>query len=364
MTSTMRAVVCHGPYDYRVEEIPRPEPGPGEVLIQVGACGICGSDIKCYTGASLFWGDEGSGGYCEPPVVTGHEFAGTVAALGEGSARKYGISEGDSIVAEQVLPCGQCRFCKEGHYWMCEPNWIFGFKGGGRAEGGMAEFALLPVQSLIHPVDPRLDIFEAAYLEPLACAMRAVEQAQIKPGDVVVVSGIGSIGLCMIQAARMYEPSLVIAVGTRRPRLDLALTLGADVVINVRESDPVEMVRDLTGGYGADVCIEASGGSEGPQQALEMVRKMGTLVAFSSIKDKVLVNWNLVGDQKELTIRGSHLGPNCYPKAIQAVAEGKINVSALVTGRYPITGFADAITAASSGEGIKTMVVPGMLEGE
>jgi L-iditol 2-dehydrogenase len=326
----------------------------------VGACGICGSDIKCYTGASLFWGEDGNGGYCEPPVITGHEFAGTVAALGTGSAGKYGITEGDSIVAEQVLPCGQCRFCNEGHYWMCEPNWIFGFKGAGRAEGGMAEYALLPAQSLIHRVDSRLDIFEAAYLEPLACAMHAVEQAHIKAGDVVVVSGIGSIGLCMIQAARMYEPSLVIAVGTRRRRLDLALELGADTTVNVREGDPVEFVHDLTNGYGADVCIEASGGADGPQQALEIVRKMGTLVAFSSIKEKVAVNWNLVGDQKELTIRGSHLGPHCYPKAISAVADGHINVSSLVTGRYPLSKFSDAFAAAMNGDGIKTMVVPGM----
>lgn len=359
MTSIMKAVVCHGPSDYRLDEIPRPTPGPGEVLIKVGACGICGSDIKCYTGASLFWGEAGTGGYCEPPVVTGHEFAGIVTDLGAGAGVKYGIVEGDSVVAEQILPCGKCRFCREGHYWMCEPNWIFGFKSGGRAEGGMAEYALLPANSLIHKVDPRLDKYEAAYLEPLSCAIHAVEQAHIKPGDVVVVSGIGSIGLCMLQAARMYNPGLVIAVGTRAPRLDLALTLGADHGVNVRESDPVEFVRDLTGGYGADVCIEASGGVEGPQQALEMVRKMGTLVAFSSIKDKVSVNWNLLGDQKELTVRGSHLGPHCYPKAIEAVAEGHIDVASLVTGRYSLDKFADAFTAAQTGEGIKTMVVPG-----
>ena len=100
----MRAVICHAPYDYRVEEVPRPTPGPGEVIIEVGACGICGSDIKCYTGAPLFWGESRGGGYCEPPVVTGHEFAGTVAALGKGAARKPAIAEGASIVAEQILP--------------------------------------------------------------------------------------------------------------------------------------------------------------------------------------------------------------------------------------------------------------------
>jgi threonine dehydrogenase-like Zn-dependent dehydrogenase len=228
----------------------------------------------------------------------------------------------------------------------------------------MAEYALLPANALVHKVDRRLDIYEAAYLEPLSCAIHAVEQAQIRPGDAVVVAGIGSIGLCMVQVARLYQPRLVIAVGTRAPRLELARRLGADVIINVREVDPIEIVRDLTEGYGADVCIEASGNAEGPQQALEMVRKMGTIVAFSSIKDKVGLNWNLVGDQKELTVRGSHLGPGCYPRAISAIAEGQVDVSPLVTGRYPLTRFTDAFAVAGAGEGIKTMVVPGMSEPE
>lgn len=356
---TMTAVVCHGPHDYRVEEVPRPDPGPGEVLIRVGAVGICGSDVKCYTGAALFWGVNGVGGYCEPPVVTGHEFAGHVVELGRGAADRYGVGVGDQVVAEQILPCGRCRFCREDHYWMCEPNFIFGFKSG-RAEGGMAEYAIFPTNSRVHRVDDRLSDVEAGYLEPLACAIHAVEQADVKPGDVVVVAGIGSIGLCMLQAVRMYNPARVIAVGTRQPRLDLALRLGADVAVNVREDDPVPLVLELTSGYGADVVIEASGGSDGPQQALEMVRKMGRIVAFSSIKDPVLVNWNLAGDQKELTIRGSHLGPYCYPKAIRAVAEGAIEVEPLVTAQFSLEHFEDAMQQAMSGSGIKTMVVPAL----
>jgi threonine dehydrogenase-like Zn-dependent dehydrogenase len=131
------------------------------------------------------------------------------------------------------------------------------------------------------------------------------------------------------------------------------------VALNVREVDAVARVKELTDGYGADVVVEASGGADGPRQALEMVRKMGTVVAFSSIKDPVLVNWNLAGDQKELTIRGSHLGPNCYPKAIRAVGDGLIDVSSLVTGQFAIDQFDEAIEEAMSGRGIKTMVLPG-----
>ena len=358
-TGLMKAVVVHGPRDYRVEMVPRPVPGPGEVVIRTGAVGICGSDIKCYTGATLFWGEDGSSGYVEGPVITGHEFAGTVDALGEDAGERWEIEIGDQVVAEQILPCERCRFCREGAYWMCEPNEIFGFKRH-RAEGGMAEFVRYPRNAIVHKVDPRLSAIEAAYLEPLSCAIHAVDRAEIKPGDTVVIAGIGSIGLCMIQWARQYNPGLILAVGTRPARLELALALGADAVFNVREQDAVAAVKAMTGGYGADIVIEASGGSDGPRQALEMVRKMGTIVAFSSIKDPVLVNWNLAGDQKELTIRGSHLGPYCYPKAIAALAEGRVQVAKLVTGQYALDDFDLAIDEAMSGNGIKTMVVPGL----
>jgi threonine dehydrogenase-like Zn-dependent dehydrogenase len=356
---TMRAIVTHGPHDYRLERVPKPIAGPGEVVIQTGAVGICGSDVKCFTGASLFWGDGNSGGYVEGPVITGHEFAGMVESLGEGSAEKFGIEVGDNVIAEQILPCGTCRYCLEGSYWMCEPNEIFGFKRG-RAEGGMAEFALLPSNALVHKIDPRLSEIESAYLEPLSCAIHAVDRAEIMPGDIVVIAGVGSIGLCMLQWAKQFRPGILVAVGTRPNRLDLASALGADIVINAREQDPVAAVRRYSSGYGADIVIEASGAADGPQQVLEMVRKMGTIVAFSSIKERTRIDWNLVGDQKELTIRGSHLGPCCYPKAIKAVADGRIDVASLVTALYPLEDFDLAMQAAMSGNGIKTMVVPGM----
>src|SRR5579859_5633777 len=139
----MRAVVCHGPFDYRVEDRPVPKPGPGELIVKVGAAGICASDMKCYTGGPLFWADNGKGAYCDAPVTPGHEFAGRVVAMGEGAAERHGVATGDHVVAEQIIPCGVCRYCQSGHYWMCEPHVIFGFKRQ-RAEGGMAEFMRYP----------------------------------------------------------------------------------------------------------------------------------------------------------------------------------------------------------------------------
>jgi erythritol/L-threitol dehydrogenase len=143
---TMQAVVCHGPEDYRLEEWSVPEPGPGEVVIRVGSVGICASDLKCYLGAPLFWGDRHRTGYCQPPVIPGHEFVGDVVALGEGAAAKYGLAIGDRAVSEQIVPCWNCRYCRNGQYWMCHIHDIYGFRQ--RTFGAMAEYMLFPVGAL------------------------------------------------------------------------------------------------------------------------------------------------------------------------------------------------------------------------
>lgn len=356
-TEMMHAVVCHGPYDYRVEEIARPAPGPGEVLVKVGAAGICASDMKCYSGGALFWGENGAGGYCEAPVVAGHEFAGTVAALGEGAAERHDVALGDHVVAEQIIPCGRCRFCKNGQYWMCEPHVIFGFKRG-RAEGGMAEYMIYPANARVHTIDPRVTPQQAAYIEPLACAIHAVRRGEIAPGDTVVIGGVGNIGLCMLQAAKLYNPGQLIAIDTKNYRLELARTLGADVAINPLEEDAPARVKRLTEGYGCDVYIEASGSANGPQQGIEMARRLGTLVAFSVLNEPATINWTQVGDQKELTIHGSHLGPYCYPATIAAIADGSIDVQSLISAEFPLTEFPAAMEVARSGDNLKTLLIP------
>jgi len=356
-TEMMQAVVCHGPYDYRVEQVVRPEPGPGEVLVRVGAAGICASDIKCYTGGSLFWGQNGSGGYCEAPVVPGHEFAGRVAALGEGAGELHGVALGDHVVAEQIIPCGRCRFCKGGQYWMCQVHDIFGFKRQ-RAEGGMAEYMIYPLRSLIHKIDARVSTQEAVYIEPLACAIHAVDRGDIKPGDTVVIAGVGNIGLCMLQAAKTFNPGQLIALDTKNYRLDLAKQLGADIGVNPLEEDAPARVLSLTEGYGCDVYIEASGNARAPQQGLDMIRRLGTMVAFSVLNEPATIDWNMVGDQRELNIHGSHLGPYCYPRAIKAIADGSIDVKSLITAEFPLAEFAAAMETARGGDNLKTLLIP------
>jgi erythritol/L-threitol dehydrogenase len=261
------------------------------------------------------------------------------------------------VVAEQIIPCNACRFCKAGQYWMCEPHVIFGFKRG-RAEGGMAEYMIYPANSHIHTIDPRIGARQAAYIEPLACAMHAVDRSEIRPGDTVVIAGVGNIGLCMLQAAKLFNPGQLIALDTKEYRLDLARQLGADTGINPLEEDAVARIKALTEGYGCDVFIEASGNARVPQMGLEMIRRLGTLVAFSVLAERSTIDWNIVGDQKELNVHGSHLGPYCYPKAINAIAEGTIDVESLITAEYPLTEFATAMEVARGGDNLKTLLIP------
>ena len=298
MTETMQVIRAHGPRDYRLEEIPVPTPGPGEVLIAVDACGICASDMKCFTGGELFWGSDGKSGYCEPPAVAGHEFAGHVVALGEGAAERHDVRIGDRVIAEQIIPCGECRFCRNGQYWMCQVHPIFGFKNF--LIGGMAKYSLYPEKAIVHKVPESLTPGEAAYIEPAACAWHAVDRGEIREGDTVVVGGVGNIGLCMLQIAKLAKPGQLIALDARDYRLEIARQMGADVCIDVTVGDAAQRVIDLTDGYGCDVYIEASGNPAAVPPALQMMRKLGTFVEFSVFNEPVTVNWTIIGDTKEL----------------------------------------------------------------
>ena len=148
---TMRAVVCHGPEDYRLEELPTPQAGPGEVVIRVDAAGICASDVKCYLGAPMLWGDAHRIGYCQAPITAGHEFVGTVVGAGRRRSRNStGWQLGDRAVSEQIVPCWQCRYCRRGLYHLCAVHDIYGFRR--RTPGGWAEYLKFPTGAINHKV--------------------------------------------------------------------------------------------------------------------------------------------------------------------------------------------------------------------
>jgi len=357
LPATMLAVVCHAPYDYRLEELPVPKAGPGEVIIQVQACGVCASDIKCYTGAPLFWGDQHRLPYVDGPVVAGHEFTGRVVSLGAGASEKHGLRIGDIAIAEQIVPCWDCRYCRSGKYWLCQVHHIFGFQK--IVSGGMAEYMKFPKQSLIHRVPNHITPTHAAVVEPLSCSIHAVKRGKIEFGDVVVIAGAGTLGLGMIGAARLKNPGRLISIDLVDQRLEIAKNLGADLTLNPTRDNVVEEILEITEGYGCDVYIEATGHPSAVEQGLHMIRKAGTFVEFSVMKEPVTVDWTIIGDTKELNIHGAHLGPYSYPLAINYIDRGLIDVSQIVTHQFPLSDYKTAFEMVKKGtDSIKVQLIP------
>ncbi len=357
MSETMRAIMCHAPMDYQLEEVPVPQAGHGEVVIKVNACGVCASDIKCYSGAPLFWGDELRKPYVETPVIPGHEFIGEVVQLGEGAGEKYGLQLGDTAIAEQIVPCWECRYCKTGKYWLCQVHNIYGFQP--IVNGGMADYMKFPARSLVYKVPSDIPTANAAMIEPLACSIHAVQRGNIEFGDVVVVAGAGTLGLGMVGAAKLKNPATLISIDLIPQRLNVAKKLGADTIINPSETDAVQQVLDLTDGYGCDVYIEATGHPKAVEQGLHMIRKAGTFVEFSVMREPVTVDWTIIGDTKELNIHGSHLGPYAYPLAIDYIQSGAIDVSLMVTHQLPLEDYLTAFEMVQKGDdSIKVQLVP------
>lgn len=223
----MKAVMCCGPNDYRLMEVDTPQIDEDGILCQVEACGICAGDVKSWRGAAMFWGDgDVLPVWNDAPCVGGHEFIGRVVAIGDRAAEKWRLEIGDRAIAEQIVPCGHCRYCRDGHYWMCEEAHIHGHQKE-VADGGMAQYIRFGANDIVHKVNKDIPAREAAMIEPLSCAIHTIERADIGFNDVVVIAGMGPIGLCKLQLAKLKNPRMLIAIDGKKMRLDLAKELGA-----------------------------------------------------------------------------------------------------------------------------------------
>ncbi|WP_435103283.1 zinc-binding dehydrogenase [Arhodomonas sp. AD133] len=358
MTQTrtpMNAVVCHGPYDYRLEQREVPRVGPNELILKIVACGICASDCKCRSGARMFW--DGDEPWVKAPVVAGHEFFGEVVELGEGAGEHFGIGLGERAIAEQIVPCGKCRYCTSGSYWMCEVHNIFGFQRI-VADGGMAEYLKVSSQCRVHRIPETVSDDDAAFIEPMSCGIHAVNRGDIQLDDVVVIAGAGAIGLAMVQVAHLKTPRKLVVVDMVDERLELARRFGADMVLNPARDDVNAEVKAVTDGYGCDVYIEATGAPAGVTQGLEVIRKLGRFVEFSVFGKETSVDWSIIGDRKELDVRGAHLAPYTYPVAIDLFARGLITSKGIVTHRLPLEDFGHGFDLADSTDSIKVVLKP------
>jgi erythritol/L-threitol dehydrogenase len=195
------------------------------------------------------------------------------------------------------------------------------------------------------------------FIEPLSCSIHAVERGDIQFQDVVVIAGCGPLGLGMIAAAKLKGPALLIAIDPNDDRLELARLCGAHLGINVKKEDAIRRVLELTGGYGCDVYIEGSGKPAAVEQGLQMIRKLGTFVEFSVMSEKATVDWTIIGDTKELNIRGSHLGPDCYPVAIQMLEQRILPMKSIVTHRFPLADFAKAMDRVATHRGSMKVIL-------
>lgn len=351
------AVVNHGPGEYVYERVATPTIGRGEVLVKVEACGICASDLKCFHGASKFWGDDVRPAWAERNVIPGHEFVGTVVDLDAEAAQRWDIAVGERVVAEQIVPCEECRYCSRGEYWMCMPHNIFGFKQV--TPGAMAEYMVFPPTARVHKIARHVPPAHAAFAEPLSCALHAVERAQITFEDVVVVAGAGPIGLGMIAGAAAKTPAAVIALDMSDERLKVAKECGATHVVNISKEDPLTLVNELTDGYGVDVYIEGTGHPSAVAQGLTLIRKLGRFVEYSVFGSDVTVDWSIISDDKQLDVLGAHLGPNCWPAAIRMIESGRLPLDKICSHQLPLEEFQRGLDLVDKGtDSIKVTLIP------
>ncbi len=339
----MRAAVTCDWNDIRLEQVPVPELEPGEVLVRVGACGICGTDLKIVSGVYQ--------GSWPPalPFIQGHEWGGTVAALGEGVT---GLQVGDRVAAENHKGCGVCSMCRQGRYNLCE---VARTKGrayklyGHSAPGAFAEYAARPA-TLLHKIPDNVSFEESTIINQGALGLHAIRRCRIDPGDTVAVIGPGLVGMITLQLAQAVGATRVIVVG-RGPRLDLARELGADEVVDYMAGDPAEAIRALTGGRGVDCAFECAGTAAAVITATNCVRRGGrvALVGLTGGKPIELNTDRLALD--EIDVFGVRSSPNAYPELIKLIAAGKVNVRKLVSRVYPLEQINDAFASFRSREG-------------
>ncbi len=351
---TMRALVARGQGKYALESVPVPKPGADDILIRVEACGICAGDVKATHPTSRFWGGDGMPGYCEPPFIPGHEFIGEIVEPGENVSERFRI--GDRIATEQIVPCGRCRYCRQGKYWLCDPHNVYGFKN--YLNGGMAEYAILPKGSINYVIPKSLPMEKAILIEPYACSLHGVRRGNISVDDVVVLAGAGTLGLGMVGAIKLRNPKLLIVLDMSDARLEKAKQFGADVTINPAKENALEKVLSLTGGYGCDVYLEVTGHPSAVQQGLDMIAKGGTFVEFSVMSGPSTNDWSIIGDTKEITVRGSQLSPYCYETTIENIVSGITPTDGVVSHIFPLDEWEEAFRVAESGKGIKVVLTP------
>jgi L-iditol 2-dehydrogenase len=339
----MRSLVFVGPGRMELQDRPDPKPGPGEVAVAVRAAGICGSDVHGYLGIT---------GRRRPGVVMGHEASGDVVEVGAGVTS---VRPGDRVALRSILPCGHCERCRRGETNICPNRQGLGMQ----FDGAHADRIVLPERMLL-VIPDALTYTDGALIEPLAVAMHAVNRTPFDLMDTVVVIGAGAIGLLTVVAARLRGAGPIFVTDRSDHRLAMARSLGADHAINVETADPVAIVRDVTGGRGADAVFEAVGIAATVAQSLATARAGGQVTWIGNLLPTVdLSMQELV--TRELTLRGAYTFTEEFEQAAEAIATGRVDVTSLVERTAPLDDAVELFRQLGAAEldAVKVILLPG-----
>ena len=343
----MKALVKYakGEGNMEIRDVPEPVAGKDQITIEVKATGICGSDLHIYHDDIVI--------PLRPPVVTGHEFSGVIADVGEGVS---GWKVGDRVVSETAYEfCGTCEYCITGFYNRCNQRKTLGYW----YNGAFTRYTVVPA-ARVHRLPDNVDFVAGALTEPLACVTHAVlELTQITVGDVALITGPGAIGLMTMQVAKVQGATVIIA-GTAKDveRLAVAQQLGADNTVNVQEQNLLEKIHALTNSRGVDVVLECSGNEKAVDDGFLAVKKGGRFTQIGLFSKPITIDFEKIA-VKEIKATGSFGSRwTSWEKALRLMAQEKVQLRPLVSDVLPITEWKHAFTMFEEKKGLKLVLTP------
>jgi L-iditol 2-dehydrogenase len=340
----MKAVIYHGPREIRLEDVPVPRPGPGEVLLKVGAALTCGTDFKAYRqGHKVLLGDA--------PAPFGHEFAGTVVSVGLGV---HDLKPGVRVVSANSAPCDDCFFCAKGQTQLCENLKLH--------NGAYAQYNLIPahiVRRNVHPLEDSIDFKTAALSEPLACALHAVDAMGVRAGETVAILGAGVMAMLLTGALKV-QGARVLAVGRNRDKLHRVRDAGADAVGSTLDEDPAEIARKFSGGRGADCVFEAVGTAETWKTAVAMVRRGGRVCLYGGCAKGTEVSLDAHRiHYGQISLQGVfHHTPRHFKRALDLLTQRKVDARRFITDEIALEDVPGYFEAMHAQAPLKVAVFP------
>ncbi|MBI4790755.1 MAG: alcohol dehydrogenase catalytic domain-containing protein [Chloroflexi bacterium] len=335
----MKIALLQEPLCFQIVETDKPQVGPGDVLIKVAACGVCGTDVEAYLG------HQPRGWTITYPFRMGHELSGTVVEVGKDVPN---VKPGDRVVPDGRLPCGYCHYCRRGLFSACQNQGYF--------SGGLAEYSVYPFRNLVRVPD-NVSLEQAAFAEPLACVVNGQSKVDVPFGGVAVVIGDGPIGLLHLQMLK-HRGAFTIMVGLLEHRLQIARQLGADCVVNVAQDDAAKIVRDASDGRGADVVVNAVGKADVLRQAIDLAARRGQVLFFAAtMQPKVELDIDLI-HYKELALKGTYDSTIAqYEDALRLLRTGIVQVEPLISHRLPLAEVQHGYEIARQQQGLKVLIV-------